>query len=452
MTTAPTIAERLAAAALAAQPEAAMRETCERLLIDVAGLCVSARGTDYVAAAAGAAEGPGPCTAFGHAGGLGASDACIVNGLAAHGEDYDDTFEGGPIHSGAVVVPAVLAAAERFGISGADAMRGIAVGAEAACRLSTVIPKAVHKAGFHPTSALGTPAAALAVAVALRLTPRQVVDAMGIAGSMSSGIIEYLTDGAWTKRLHPGWAAQAGLRAALLAKGGFFGPRTVFEGPHGLFYGFARNPEGNWAALLDGFGTDWVARTIAFKPWANGTMTQPYVDCAIRLAERGVKAEDVVSITCETAEGILHRLWEPLASKQSPPNAYAAKFSVPYGVAAGLVLGGAGLEAFTEEMVQRPDLRALCAKVSYVVDPTNPYPRAYTGHVRVTLRDGSVVEERQANLRGGAADPLSRAEIEAKARANCLYGGWDAARADALVAFGAAAFDAPRLDATSLRG
>ena len=181
-------------------------------------------------------------------------------------------------------------------------------------------------------------------------------------------------------------------------------------------------------------------------------MTQPFADCAIRLAKRGVKAEDIVSITRETAEGILHRLWEPLASKQSPPNAYAAKFSVPYCIAAGLILGGAGLEAFTEEMVQRPDLRALCAKVSYVVDPANPYPRAYTGHIRATLRDGSVVEERQANLRGGAADPLSRAEIEAKARAICLYGGWDQARAEALIGFGARAFDLPRLDLTPFRG
>ena len=447
-----TVAEKLAAAALAARPSAAMRDTSERLLVDVIGLCVAARGTDYVAATLAAAEGPGACTAFGHQGGLGPSDAAIVNGTAAHGEDFDDTFEGGPIHSGAVVIPAVLAAAERFGIAGPDALRGIAVGAEAACRLSTVIPKAVHKAGFHPTGVLGAPAAALAVAVALRLTPKQAVDALGIAGSMASGIIEYLTDGAWTKRLHPGWSAQAGIRAALLAKGGFFGPRTVFEGPHGLFHGFANNPNGNWAALLDGFGEAWVAETIAFKPWASGTMTQPYVDCAIRLAKRGVKAEDIVSVTCETAEGILHRLWEPLASKQSPPNAYAAKFSVPYGVAAGLVLGGAGLDAFTEARVRDPLLRELCAKVSYVVDPRNPYPRAYTGHVRTTLRDGSVVEERQANLRGGAADPLSRDEIEAKARDNCLHGGWDAKRAEALIEFGARAFDLPKLDLSPFRG
>lgn len=447
-----TIAEQLAEAALAARPNAAVRETCERLLMDVAGLCVAARGTDYVAATLHAIEGTGPCTAIGHAGGLSSTDAALVNGTAAHGEDYDDTFEGGPVHSGAVIVPAVLAAAERFGIAGGDVLRGIAVGAETICRLSTVVPKAVHKAGFHPTCVFGAPAAALAVALALRLTPRQVVDALGVAGSMSSGIIEYLTDGAWTKRLHPGWAAQAGLRAALLAQGGFFGPRTMFEGPHGLFNGFAHTQQGNWGALLDGFGQDWVASTIAFKPWANGTMVQPYVDCAVRLARSGVRAEDVASITCETAEGILHRLWEPLAAKQAPPNAYAAKFSVPYGVAAGLILGGAGLDAFTEARVAEPALRALCAKVGYVVDPANPYPRAYTGHVRVVLRDGAVHEERQAHLRGGAADPLSRAEVEAKCAGNCRYGGWDAARAAALVAHAARVFDAPRVEVMGWRG
>jgi 2-methylcitrate dehydratase PrpD len=195
-----------------------------------------------------------------------------------------------------------------------------------------------------------------------------------------------------------------------------------------------------------------VAATIAFKPWANGTMVQPYVDCAVRLAARGVRAEDVAEITCETAEGILHRLWEPLDAKQAPPNAYAAKFSVPYGVAAGLLLGGAGLDAFTDARVAEPGLRALCARVGYVVDPANPYPRAYTGHVRVVLRDGSVMEERQANLRGGAADPLSRAEVEAKCLGNCRHGGWESARAEALVAYAARAFDAPRIDAVAWRG
>ena len=170
---------------------------------------------------------------------MSAAGAALVNGTAAHGEDFDDTFEGGPVHAGAVVVPAVLAACERHRPDGAAALRGIAVGVEVLCRLSLVVPKAVHKAGFHPTAVFGAMGAAAGVAAALGLDRRQTVDALGIAGSMASGIIEYLAEGAWTKRMHAGWAAQSGLRAALMARAGFSGPRTVFEGTHGLFHGFA---------------------------------------------------------------------------------------------------------------------------------------------------------------------------------------------------------------------
>src|SRR5204863_5047274 len=125
-----------------------------------------------------------------------------------------------------------------------------------------------------PTAVLGTMAAAAAVAVASRLSKTQFVNALGIAGSMASGIIEYLAEGAWTKRLHPGWAAQSGIRAADLARAGFVGPRTVFEGTHGLYNAFAHTTDGDWARLTDGFGERWIANAIAFKPYACGTMTQ----------------------------------------------------------------------------------------------------------------------------------------------------------------------------------
>jgi 2-methylcitrate dehydratase PrpD len=134
---------------------------------------------------------------------------------------------------------------------------------------------------------------------------------------------------------------------------------------------------------------------------------------------RGIRAEDIASVTCETAEGILHRLWEPLSSKQAPPNAYAAKFSVPYGVAAGLILAMPGSTPSRRSACRIPRCARLCARVSYEVDPANPIRAPTPGHVRATLRDGTVVEERQANLRGGAADPLSRAEIEARRGENC---------------------------------
>jgi 2-methylcitrate dehydratase PrpD len=419
-----------------------MQGVAEKLLIDVAGLCVAARNTDYVGAALAGWEASGGCTALGHARALDAAGAAFVNGTAAHGEDFDDTFEGGPVHAGAVIVPAVLALAERERIRGEAALRAIAVGVELMCRASLVAPKLIHKAGFHPTAVLGAMGAAAAAATALNLNKKDFVNALGIAGSMAAGIIEYLAEGAWTKRLHPGWAAQSGIRAADLARQGFVGPRTVFEGTHGLYHGFARSAQGDWARLVEGFGQRWVSQALAFKVYACGTMTHPYIDCARRLASR-IELEQIEKIVCEVAEGTVHRLWEPLAAKQRPPNAYAAKFSQPYCIAAGLVLGHAGLEAFTEERVRDPRLLALAAKVGYEIDPDNPYPDEFTGHVKVVLRNGASVEERQAHFRGGAHEPLSRADLEEKFRLNCAHGGWPQERSEAFLGWAKSAFSGP---------
>jgi len=449
-----SVAEILAEKAVTLRADAipaSVRERVERLLIDVVGLCVAARDTDYMKALVAAADTGGGCTAIGRAATYDAGTAALINGTAAHGEDFDDTFEGGPVHSSAVVIPAVLAACERFGRDGRAALLGIVAGVEATCRLSMIIPKAIHKAGFHPTSVLGTMGAALAAAKAMGLDRRQTVDALGIAGSMAGGIIEYLAEGAWTKRMHPGWAAQAGITAARLGQTGFLGPSTVFEGTHGLFHGFARSVEGDYGVLTNGFGEKWFMDAITFKPYATGTMNQPYVDCALRLRARGVHAEDVKEILCETAEGYVHRLWEPLASKHRPANAYAAKFSAPFNIAVALVTGGAGLAAFTEATAKDERILAVASKVRYVVDPANPYPKAYTGHVRATLKDGRVIEERQPHIRGGAHEPLTRVEIETKYRGNCEHGGWPKERARRFLDSVPAFFYEP-IDLSSLRG
>jgi 2-methylcitrate dehydratase PrpD len=421
------LAERIVALDAVRLP-AAVRSKCDDLLIDIAGLCVAARNQDYIKAALAGWDDDGSCTAIGHRRTLSASGAAFVNGTAAHGEDFDDTFEGGPVHAGAVVVPAVLAACERHRLEGAAALRGIAVGVEVLCRLSLVTPKAVHRAGFHPTAIFGVMGAAAGVSAALGLSAKQIVDALGIAGSFASGIIEYLAEGAWTKRMHPGWAAQSGMRAALLARAGFLGPRTVFEGVNGLFNGFAHTTEGDYSALIGDFGRSWVIETLAFKPYPCGTMAHPYIDCARRLAARGIKSGDVKVMICEVGEGTVHRLWEPLAVKQRPPNGYAAKFATPFILATGFLRGGVGLDAFTDNAVRDEAVLALAAKVRYVIDPDNPYPNAFTGHIRVVLNDGSVVEERQPHFRGGAKEPLTRADLEEKFALNAHHGGWSAAR------------------------
>jgi 2-methylcitrate dehydratase PrpD len=260
-----------------------------------------------------------------------------------------------------------------------------------------------------------------------------IASALGIAGSMASGIIEYLAEGTWTKRMHAGWAAQSGLRAALMARGGFLGPRTVFEGTHGLYHAFAPSVKPDFAPLLEGLGSRWVMPSVAFKPYACGTMTQPFIDCARRLAASGVGAGDVREIECEVSAGTVPRLWEPLASKHRPPTPYAAKFSTPFCMAVGFFDGKAGLEQFTEARIADPDVLALASKIRYTIDPANPYPRTFTGHLRATLADGSTRELRQPHLRGGAGAPLLAAELETKFMDNAIYGGWSTAAAERLL-------------------
>ena len=416
-------------------PDAA-RGVAGNALLDVAGLCIAARGTEYIRAALAAWDGEGECTALGHAGGLDAAGAALVNGTAAHGEDFDDSFEGTPVHASAVVLPAVLAAAERYGRSGADVLRGYAVGSELMCRLALVAPTAIHRAGFHPTAVIGALGAAAGVGATLGLAPRHLTSALGIAGSMASGIIEYLAEGTWTKRLHAGWAAQAGLRAALLGREGFLGPRTVLEGEHGFFHAFGTaSIAPDFSFVTEGLGDEWQMAKIAFKPYACGTMLHPFIDCAIRLAQEGVAAADVREVVCRVGEGTVHRLWEPLSEKRTPTTAYSAKFSGPFAVALGLVEQAAGLEQFTEAKVRDQSLLGLAAKVRYLVDPDNEYPRNYTGDVRVVLADGGVRVAHQPYLRGGVREPLGHTEIAAKFRANAAYGGWPQAEIGRLEAW-----------------
>jgi 2-methylcitrate dehydratase PrpD len=202
--------------------------------------------------------------------------------------------------------------------------------------------------------------------------------------------------------------------------------------------------------LTGDFGKRWVTETLAFKPYPCGTMTHPYIDCARRLAARGIKADDIVEMVCEVGEGTVHRLWEPLAAKQAPANGYAGKFSTPYCIATGFLRGNVGLSDFTDAAVKAPAARALMHKIRYRVDPQNPYPKNFTGHIRVTLRDGRVIEERQPHMRGGAHEPLSRQDIEDKFMLNARHGGYDAARARAALQAAADLFGG-RIDLASFR-
>jgi 2-methylcitrate dehydratase PrpD len=161
-------------------------------------------------------------------------------------------------------------------------------------------------------------------------------------------------------------------------------------------------------------------------------MTQPFVDCAIRLAGEGVRAEDIVSIVCKVGEGTVHRLWEPLHEKHRPPNGYAGKFSTPYCMAVGFIDRQAGLGQFTDARAGDPAVRALAAKISYEIDPADEYPRNFSGHLKATLADGSVRELRQPHMRGGARQPLSDRDLDEKFEANLRFGDFDGPRTEAV--------------------
>jgi 2-methylcitrate dehydratase PrpD len=415
--------------------DAAAERAALDTLIDVLGLCVAARDADYTKATLAAFGETGDCTVIAQGKRLSAGAAAAINGTAAHGEDFDNTFEGCPVHSGAVVVPAALAIGEQAKADGPRTLLAMAAGIEVMCRLGLIADKSVHKAGFHPTAVLGTFAATVSAAIIQRLSAPAITDSLGVAGSLASGIIEYLADGSSTKRLHAGWAAQSGLRAAALGGAGFSGPGTVFEGTHGFFSAFAPSIKPDFSHLLDDLGRRWVGSQLAFKPYACGTMVQPYIDCAIELRKRGIKAEEIERISCAVGEGTVHRLWDPLSLKQRPPTAYAAKFSTPYCMAVAFLEGDAGLAQFTEAKVKDKAVLDLAARIDYWVDPKNEYPRNYSGHLTAKLRDGRTIQIDQPHLRGGSRDPLSRAELEHKFRRNAAFGGWSSGRSEALLAF-----------------
>lgn len=429
-------------------PPAPVRRAVADSVLDTLGLSVAVTESDYGRAIRAASYSAGPCTVFGTADRRHPQEAALINGTTAHGEDFDNTYEGCPVHSGAVVVPALFAVGEAYGLSAARVALGLAAAVELTNRLGAAAKKGVHTQGFHPTSVLGTMGAAFGVAVARGANATQIGDALGVAASMSSGIIEYLADGTWTKRMHPGWAAQSGIKAAAMGMAGFRGPVSVFEGTHGLFKAFAPTVTPDFSALTEGLGDRWFAADVAFKPYACGTMTQPFIDCAVRLARRGIHPEQIDDIVCKVGEGTVHRLWEPLALKQNPPTPYAAKFSGPYTVAAGLVFAGAGLAEFTEVALADPRVQPIARKVRFVVDPGNEYPANYTGDVEIRLTTGEVISEHQGQLRGGLRDPLSRSDLLAKCAANLEFGGWKGASAQTIADFADGMFgSAERFDA-----
>jgi 2-methylcitrate dehydratase PrpD len=401
-------------------PRAVVEKT-KLILLDTLGVALASSTMDFgamVTRVAQALGGSPNSRLVGSDSKVAAANAVLANGTLAHGLDYDDTLEEAIVHTGCCAGMTALAVGEEVGAAGRSVLEAAVAGTEVMCKIGIVAPGKFHARGFHPTALCSTFGAAAAAGRLYALELAQWSDAFGICGSQSSGIIEYLADGTWTKRMHPGWAAHGGVIATLLAREGFRGPAKVFEGTHGFFQSFGGPTEYRFEKLLE-LGKIWETPRLTFKSYPCGSISHPYMDCALKLKQKYAPApERIVDIVCRTAQGPVHRLWEPLADKQRPASSYGAKFSLPYCIAVMLIRGRAGLEEFTDDAIRDASVLALAKKVRYELDPSIDYPRHFSGHVQIRLADGSVLEENQPHPRGGFEDPLPPEEIESKFRAN----------------------------------
>jgi len=363
--------------------------------------------------------GEGAIPLFGLPGRLPPRDAAIMNGVLCHGLDFDDTHLGGVIHPTAAVFPAVFAAAVHAGATGEEMLVAYVAGVEAATRIAAVASGAFHAAGFHPTGVVNAFAAALAAGRVFGLTERELVHAQGIALATASGSLEFLEDGAWTKRLHPGWAAQAGITAASLARQGFTGAARPYSGRYGLYAAYlGPRAEGlDLSRATAGLGTVWELANTSIKPFPACHFTHACVDAALHLRAEAA-ADDIAGIQALVPHQVIPVVCEPAANKQRPVNAYDAQFSIPFLVAAAWVRGRMTLAELEADSRSDPAILALAARVGYAPDPASPFPRTYSGELVVQLHDGRTLRRREEVNRGAPDRPLSNVDIVAKYRGN----------------------------------
>jgi 2-methylcitrate dehydratase PrpD len=342
--------------------------------------------------------------------------AALANGTSAHSIELDDTHQGGSIHLGVSVFSTALAVAEHVGATGQDFIAAVIVGFDVAARLAMALrPQEHYRQGFHPTATCGVFGSAVAAGKLLHLSESQLVSALGVAGSQAAGSMEFLTDGAWTKRLHPGWAAFSGIHAALLAREGFVGPTTIVEGKDGFLKAYSPNPDPR--KVVDGLGTDFQILQTAVKPHACCRYTQAPIDATLAIAaQHDLKPSDVKAVTVGMLETGIPVICEPAERKRQPLSVVDMQFSLPFGVAAALVKRRAGLAEFTLDMLNDPEVRALMPKVGYARDPEleKNYPKEWPAWVRVTLQDGREVSAQVRFPKGDPENPLSWDELSEK--------------------------------------
>lgn len=407
-----------------AVPEAvALR--AKHLLLDAVGCAFAAREEPFagkIAASVARLAGEGPRRVLGLGYRLPLRDAAVVNGMLMHGLDYDDTHAAGVIHLTVSTFPAALGTAAQLGASGEALLTAYIAGVETGARIASVVKSGFHQVGFHPTGLVGTFASSLVAGKLMQLNAQRLAGAQGIALSLAGGNLQFIEDGSWTKRLHPGWAAACGISAAFLAADDIPAPLEAYEGRFGLYRSHlppAALELCDFSLATAGLGSVWEIDNVAVKPFPACHFVHGCADAAIALHRAGVDPERVRSVRALIPEGVVKAVCEPVAAKRRPKNDYDAKFSIPYAVASGLARGKLGLAELVPAALIEPRIERLMDKVEYAIDPDTTFPRHYSGEVVVTLDDGRTLSNRVAVNRGNPERPLSNDEIEAKYFENC---------------------------------
>lgn len=361
-------------------------------------------------------------TVIGAPAGLPAASAAFANAMVCHGLDYDDTHSDSVAHVSVVTCPASLAVAEATGAGGRDALAAIVAANEVVTRVGMAASGLFHERGFHPTAICGIFGATAAAARLGGLDPARTTSALGIAGSLASGLFAYLEDGTPTKPIHPAWAAHGAVLAARLSAHGAEGPPSVFEGKFGLYHAFlgAAKSEIDLEQQLDDLGERWETPRIAYKPYPACHFMHGAVGAAADAAAEGLSPDDIEDVVVTVPAAGVNLVLEPTHLKLAPRTTYEAKFSLQYSAAAMLVHGRCGVTTYSPDAIRDPRVLDLARRVRYEVKDYPTFPAAFPGGVRITTRDGRTLVADLPHQRGGPENPMSSGDVREKFRENAL--------------------------------
>ena len=398
---------------------AIVHERTQELLLDLVGVALRGSRAPSSAPLVAVAQRLGPgdgASLIGRDAFASAPWAALANAGSAHALELDDVTSRSSLHPGVVVIPTALAVAEELHRSPTRMLEAIVAGYEVMIRVGDALnAESAYLRGFHPTGVAGVFGAAIAAGRLLELDADALLRALGIAGTMASGSLEYLSDGSWTKRLNPGWAAHSGIVAAHLASEGFTGPATALEGRHGLLRGYTDEPRPE--LLTRDLGGPLAIMNVSIKPHACCRYNHGLIDGVLQLRRaHHINPEDVERITLGVLSGGALLVAEPIDEKRAPRNVVDAQFSAPFAAAIALARGSAGLDDYTQANVNDPIIRALMSRTDChrEADLDAAYPDHWPATVVVRLRDGRELATRIPDPSGDPANPVGPRELREK--------------------------------------